>query len=404
VKFFQENELFKKYLPLFLGALGLMIVYKFLDNMGDVVTGFTDLINHTLEVLMPILIGVVVAYLLFKPMHGIEKFVFKHFEKAKKKPKLVRLLAIFVVYAITLIMFVLFFSAVIPSIVESLANLVVQMPTFLEVINNFLGDSISQGGITQELFQSLQGGVYSLQNMDTYDLLNFLTSSLGITSNSFQAIGNAAFLVIKGTFGFVASFFIVFFIGLYTMLDKEKILEQIGRFFRAVMSRKLFNALDWAVMTIDDIFYKYFSGKLFTSILIGFLFYLGLLVIDVNYAPLFAVIVGALNMIPYFGPILGAIPAILITLIDDPVKALWVGILILVVQQFDGNVLAPSVLGKIVELNPFWVLVSVVVGGSLFGVLGMFIAIPMFAVIKVFLEEALKRFEEKKENQLLKED
>ncbi|WKY45401.1 AI-2E family transporter [Eubacteriaceae bacterium ES2] len=398
MKFFQDNELFKKYLPLFLGALGLMLVYKFLDNVGLVIAVITDFFNSTIGVLMPILIGVVVAYLLFKPMHGLEKFIYKNFEMAQNKPKIVRLLSIFVVYTITIILFVLFFNAVIPSLIESIANLVVQMPTFMVILNDFLGDSVSQGGVTQELFKSLQDSVNYLQSMDTNDIINFITNSLGITS---QAIGNAAFLLIKGTFGFVASFFIVFFIGLYTMLDKEKILEQIARFFQAVMSDKVYNGFDWVVKTIDDIFYKYFSGKLFTSILIGFLFYLGLLIINVQYAPLFAVVVGVLNMIPYFGPILGAIPAILITLIDDPVKALWVGVLILVVQQFDGNVLAPSVLGKIVELNPFWVLVSVVVGGSMFGILGMFIAIPMFAVIKVFLEEGIKRFEYKKERELL---
>jgi predicted PurR-regulated permease PerM len=401
VKFFRENELFKRYLPLFLGALGLMLVYKFLDNVGLVVSTVTDFFNSTIEVMMPILIGVVVAYLLFKPMHGLEKFIYRNFEMSQKKPKAVRLISIFVVYTITIILFVLFFNAVIPSIIESLANLVVQMPTFMEILNDFLGDSVSQGGITQELFKSLQESVNYLQSMDTNDIINFITSSLGITS---QAIGNAAFLLIKGTFGFVASFFIVFFIGLYTMLDKEKIIEQIARFFQAVMSDKVYSASDWVVKTIDSIFYKYFSGKLFTSILIGFLFYLGLLIINVQYAPLFAVVVGVLNMIPYFGPILGAIPAILITLIDDPVKALWVGILILVVQQFDGNVLAPSVLGKIVELNPFWVLVSVVVGGSMFGILGMFIAIPMFAVIKVFLEEGIRRFEMRKERKLLNKE
>ncbi|MGD9473975.1 MAG: AI-2E family transporter [Eubacteriaceae bacterium] len=401
MKFFRENELFKRYLPLFLGALGLMLVYKFLDNVGLVVSTVTDFFNSTIEVMMPILIGVVVAYLLFKPMHGLEKFIYRNFEMSQKKPKAVRLISIFVVYTITIILFVLFFNAVIPSIIESLANLVVQMPTFMEILNDFLGDSVSQGGITQELFKSLQESVNYLQSMDTNDIINFITSSLGITS---QAIGNAAFLLIKGTFGFVASFFIVFFIGLYTMLDKEKIIEQIARFFQAVMSDKVYSASDWVVKTIDSIFYKYFSGKLFTSILIGFLFYLGLLIINVQYAPLFAVVVGVLNMIPYFGPILGAIPAILITLIDDPVKALWVGILILVVQQFDGNVLAPSVLGKIVELNPFWVLVSVVVGGSMFGILGMFIAIPMFAVIKVFLEEGIRRFEMRKERKLLNKE
>lgn len=396
VKFFEEREFLKKYGYLFLGALLLLLFYKLLNSFGSVFFNIKLFFGSIISVLMPILIGIVVAYFLFKPMRGIEKYIFKFFPKTKKKPGIIRLLSTLFVYAISLSLIVLFFNAVIPSIIESLTVLILKTPDFFAITNKFLGDNIANGGVFQEILQGLQDALTYFQNLTSLEMMNLIISSFGITPETFMDIRDAAFLVIKSTVGFIISFFIVFFIGLYTMLDKEKIIQQIDRFSRIILSEKMYSGLHWAVLTIDNIFYKYFTGKIFTSIFIGFLFYLGLLIIGVDYAPLFAMIVGATNMIPYFGPIIGAIPAVLITLIESPIRALWVAILILIVQQFDGNVLAPNVLGKIMELNPFWVLVSVVVGGSLFGILGMFVAIPVFGVIKVFMEEWLERREKKK--------
>lgn len=396
MKFIKDKEFLKKYGYLFLGVIFLILFYKLLDSFGSIFYNINLFLKGIVSVLMPILIGVVVAYFLFKPMHGIEKSIFKLFPKTEKKPRIIRLLATLFVYAVSLSLVVLFFNAAIPSIIDSLTGLINKTPDFLAVINTFLGESIAHGGASQEIFKSLQDALTYFQNMTSLDMMNLLVSSFGMSAETFMGIRDAAFLVIKGTVGFIISFFIVFFIGLYTMLDKEKIINQVDRFSHVILSEKMYSGLHWVVLTVDDIFYKYFSGKIFTSIFIGFLFYLGLLIIGVDYAPLFAMIVGVTNMIPYFGPIIGAVPAVLITLIESPIRALWVGILILIVQQFDGNVLAPNVLGKIVELNPFWVLVSVVVGGSVFGILGMFVAIPVFAVIKVFLEEGLKRLEKRK--------
>ncbi|MDO9491886.1 AI-2E family transporter [Acetobacterium sp.] len=392
-----DMELVKKYSYFLVGALILLLIYKLLDNFGVVTATIGGVITGTLKVLMPILVGVVLAYLLFKPMRGIEKFVFKTIPKSQNQGRTVRLISILIVYVITIILIVLFFYATIPSVIESLTGLIAQTPQYLTIIDNYLGESLAKGGAAKDILTELKVAIDSLQNMTAMDVLNQITSYFGANPDSIKNIGNFAFVFLKGTIGFVISFFIVFFVGLYLMLDKEKISDQVDRFAKAVLNKTLYNGSHWAILTIDEIFYKYFTGKILTSMLIGFLFYLGLLVIGVEYAPLFGVIVAITNVIPYFGPIIGAVPAVIITLIDEPVKALWVGIWILVVQQFDGNVLAPNVLGKIVELNPFWVLFSVIVGGSLFGVLGMFAAIPMFAVIKVFFEEALTRWERKKE-------
>ena len=397
VKFKIDMELVKKYSYFLVGALILLLIYKLLDNFTVVTATIGGVMTGTLEVLMPILVGVVLAYFLFRPMRGIEKFVFKTIPKSQNRARTIRLISILIVYVITIILIVLFFYATIPSVIESLTGLIAQTPQYLTIIDNYLGESLAKGGAAKDILTELKVAIDSLQNMTAMDVLNQITSYFGANPDSIKNIGNFAFVFLKGTIGFVISFFIVFFVGLYLMLDKEKISDQVDRFAKAVLNKTLYNGSHWAILTIDEIFYKYFTGKILTSMLIGFLFYLGLLVIGVEYAPLFGVIVAITNVIPYFGPIIGAVPAVIITFIDEPVKALWVGIWILVVQQFDGNVLAPNVLGKIVELNPFWVLFSVIVGGSLFGIPGMFVAIPMFAVIKVFFEEGLTRWERKKE-------
>ncbi|UYO63479.1 AI-2E family transporter [Acetobacterium wieringae] len=289
MKFKIDQELVKKYSYLLVGILILILSYKLLDNFGVVTQTLSGMITRTLEVLMPILLGVVLAYFLFRPMRGVEKFIFKTVPRSQNKARVVRLLSILIVYVITIILIVLFFYATIPSVIESLTGLIAQTPEYLTIIDNYLGESLAKGGAAQDILTELKVAIDSLQNMTAMDVLNQLTTYFGANPDSIKNIGNFAFVFLKGTIGFV------------------------------------------------------------------------------------------------------------ITFIDDPSKAFWVAIWILVVQQFDGNVLAPNVLGKIVELNPFWVLFSVIVGGSLFGLLGMFVAIPMFAVIKVFFEEGLTRWERKKE-------
>ena len=401
MKFKIDKELVKKYGYILVSAIILLLVYKILDNFGMIADTVGGILGSAVEVLRPILLGVVLAYFLFRPMRGIEKFIFKVIPKSLNHSRIVRLIAILVVYVITIVFVILFFYATIPSVVESFTGLIYQTPQNLADIDDYLGKIMANSGAAQDIIASLKYTIDGLQSMTPLDLWNQVAAYFGTNPESIKDISSVAVVFVKGTIGFIISFFIVFFIGLYLMLDKERIIEQVDRFTKAVMGKSSYAAGHWAVITIDDIFYKYFAGKILISILVGFVYYLGLLVIGVNYAPLFGVIMGITNMIPYFGPIIGGVLSVGITLIDDPVKALWVGIWVVVLLQFEGNILAPNFLGKIVELNPFWVLVSVVVGGSLLGVWGMFIAIPMFAVIKVFLEEGLTRWEIKKEQMAL---
>lgn len=396
-----DKELVKKYSYFLVGALILLFIYKILDNFGMIASTVVNTVGSIFEILMPILIGVVLAYFLFRPMRGVEKFIFKVIPKSQNRPRGVRLIAILILYVITIILIILFFYATVPSVIDSLTVLINKAPENLAIVDDYLGKTLIQVGATQDILSGLKYTIDGLQSLTPGDIMNQVAAYFGTNPDSIKDIGSVALVFVKGTVGFIIAFFIVFFIGLYLMLDKERISEQVDRFAKAVMNKTLYNGSRWVVFTIDDIFYKYFAGKILISILVGFVYYLGLLVIGVNYAPLFGVIMGVTNMIPYFGPIIGGVLSVAITLIDDPVKALWVGVWVVVLLQFEGNVLAPNVLGKIVELSPFWVLVSVIVGGSLLGVWGMFIAIPMFAVIKVFFEEGLTRWELKKERLIM---
>ncbi|MEG2419752.1 MAG: AI-2E family transporter, partial [Eubacterium sp.] len=288
---------------------------------------------------------------------------------------------------------VVFLYILIPSIVESVINLAGHIPQYTREINRFL-DQLSQSGTAlKDLAGIIRVELANFTDLTLKGFFDRFVGDPGSASGSMAQMGNLAMLFAKGTTSFLISSVAVFFSGFYLMLDKENIQGQCQRLFRALMSDSVYGGFTWVVHTIDDVFYRYFAGKIMTSALIGLICYVGLLILGVEYAPLIALVVGVTNVIPYFGPIIGAIPGILLTLLYSPMKALWVAIWILIVQQFDGNILGPTVLGRIVELNPFWVLLSVMVGGSLMGPFGMFIAIPFFAVIKIFLVEGLNRWE-----------
>lgn len=402
MRFKLDKQYLKYYAYAVLGVISVILFYKVLDNLGLIITTTGQVIQDIFGMLLPIILGGVLAYFLFRPMRWFERKIFKYIKGTQAHPKKVRFTAIVIVYLIALFFMVVFLYILIPSIVESVINLAGHIPQYTWEINRFL-DQLSQSGTA---LKDLAGIIrVELANFTDLTLKGFFDSFVGdpgSVSGSMAQMGNMAVLFAKGTTSFLISSVAVFFSGFYLMLDKENIQGQCQRLFRALMSDSVYGGFTWVVHTIDDVFYRYFAGKIMTSALIGLICYVGLLILGVEYAPLIALVVGVTNVIPYFGPIIGAIPGILLTLLYSPVKALWVAIWILIVQQFDGNILGPTVLGRIVELNPFWVLLSVMVGGSLMGPFGMFIAIPFFAVIKIFLVEGLNRWEAHREKMTAK--
>jgi len=174
------------------------------------------------------------------------------------------------------------------------------------------------------------------------------------------------------------NFVLGLFVSIYFLYEKEKLIAYIKKVIRAFSKRKKADLIIDYFSRVNSYFYNFLVGKLVDSSIIGLLCLLGMSALKIRYALLLSIIVGVLNMIPYFGPFMGAVPAVLITLIYSPIQALWTAIFILILQQFDGWYLGPKILGDSVGATPLFIIFSILVGGSFAGPLGMLLAVPLF--------------------------
>jgi predicted PurR-regulated permease PerM len=186
------------------------------------------------------------------------------------------------------------------------------------------------------------------------------------------------------------------FIAFYMLYDKERFARKMEKGVYALSSKEKATRFLNNTERVHHIFNDFIVGKAVDSLIIGIIAFVVLTIMKAPFPLILALIIGVTNMIPYFGPFIGAIPAILITLLIDPPLAIAVSIFILILQQFDGNILGPKILGESVDLSPLWIILAVVIGGALMGPLGMFIGVPIFATVKVFGGEYIDRLYRKK--------
>lgn len=383
-----DKKLFKRYIYMTISLCVVILFYKIIviDNINPIGQNLSNLLKFVYNTSRPFIIGIVIAYFLFRPVIWIEKYLIKQKYFIKHK-RAARILSILIVYLISFTLLFLFFYAMVPRTVESISAIVVNMPNYLEQTQEFI-DNFTSHNTLSKFIEELTFSSNTLENIKTSN--NFQDIILSFIENTQYLLEKTVNYVIDKLLllsSFLINLILAIFIGLYLMLDKENIMKQVDILSKTIIPIKFYNAFKKIFGIIDEIFFNYFVGKILCSILIGFICLIGLFIIKVKFAWLIALIVGVTNVIPYFGPIFGAIPGIIITLFESPIKAFWVMILILIIQQFDGNILGPTVLGKVVELNPFWIIFAIIVGGKLFGVAGMFLAIPVFAVAKTLLSE-----------------
>jgi predicted PurR-regulated permease PerM len=182
----------------------------------------------------------------------------------------------------------------------------------------------------------------------------------------------------------------------YILIDKEKIIALGKRVLYIWFSDAQVKNIVNTVKNTNNVFNSFFIGKTLDSIIIGLLFFIGALILDLPYSMLFALIIGLTNMIPYFGPFIGAIPVTALTVLDSPIKGLWVLIFIIILQQFDGIILGPKILGNSTGLKPIGVIFAIIVGGAIAGPLGMFFGVPIFSVALTALMNFIdKNYKEK---------
>lgn len=339
-------------------------------------SNLSEAVHSLITISMPIIDGLILAYLITPLLNSIEQKVIKPiYEKAKvpmtkKIRKRMRILSIMVTLLVIFVVAYEFFSMIIPELIRSIQSIIFQFPMYISNLNNWITVLLNNN-------PELESVVMQLLDKYSAMLTDFINSSVLPKIND---LIRTLSLSVIGFFKAMWNFIIGFILSIYVLGSKEKFAGQAKKIAYAFLDTPAANHIIANFRFIHSTFSGFIVGKIIDSIIIGIICFVCTSLIGTPYAILVSVIIGVTNIIPFFGPWLGAIPSALLILMVDPIQCLYFVILILVIQQFDGNILGPKILGNSTGLSSFWVIFAITIFGGLFGVLGMVVGVPIFAV------------------------
>lgn len=387
-----KMQMIKKYLRFGLTAflvIAASICFYYLVFHGD---RFSAQINSILKILSPVLYGIIFAYLMTPIVNGIENnFLIPLFIKNKdeisvKQKKYIRIFSVLITIVIILLLIYGFFSILIPNIVKSIKSISYQFPYYMQNLTiwstKFLEDNPDIEAIV-------------LRFLDTYseEFLNYLNNNI---VPHLETVVKQVSLSLIGVLKVLWNFIIGMVISIYVLFSKETFAGQGKKITFALFSTQTANQIIKDTRFISDTFIGFITGKIIDSIIIGVICFACTSVLKMPYALLISVIVGVTNVIPFFGPYLGAIPSAILILMVNPVKCIYFIIFILILQQVDGNFIGPRILGQSTGLSGFWVIFSITIFGGIMGIPGMIIGVPFFAVLYAMIKRMTNRMLKKK--------
>ena len=377
-----ENKYFQLGLTLFLTAVSIMAVYFLFFKLDSLRQGLAAL-N---KVLAPITYGMVIAYLVTPLLNFVERKAvipcIKYFdkeEKLKNRGKLSRFISILITFTVIIYMVYAFFANVIPELYSSVQSLISHYTVYTNNLVDFVNKTLEDNPEFAKMLSDLVYDYSSEADNFLNDVVMPSVQKLLLPNiNNFLASFSASLLKI---FKFLWNVIIGIIISIYVLVSKERFASGSVRLIYAFLSRNSANTFVESVRFTHKTFIGFLSGKIFDSIIIGIICYFGCLIIGIPYALLISVIIGVTNVIPFFGPYLGAVPSTLIILLVNPRMALYFIIFILILQQIDGNFIGPMILSQSTGITSFWIIVSITIFGGFWGVIGMVIGVPLTAVI-----------------------
>lgn len=360
----EKKRPIKKWLYWFLFTVAVLFVYKTLDNFSAISVWFSNL----LSVLSPFLTGILIAYLLYTPCKKIENA----FLKSKKLKKRARGLSVITVYIMAFLLILIIFNVLIPVIANSVIDLVSNFQNYYNTtLSNFEAlpeDSILKSDIVRELFDNLK-------NIDFRKIINIEK----IAEYAKGAIGVA---------GKIVDFFISIVVSIYILLQRTDILKFARNFCKVTFKKDTYNNIRKYFNKTNEVFFNFLAGQLLDGVVVGIITSIAMSIMGVKYAVLLGFMIGLFNLIPYFGAIVAVIIAAIITLLTGGLtQAITLVIVTTILQQIDANIINPKIMSASLKISPLLVIFSVSVGGAYFGVLGMFLGVPIITVIKVILTD-----------------
>jgi len=346
-----------------------------------------------LDVLMPIIYGLVIAFLLNPIVKWVERLLSPRLKKIIKSEQAVHRIArsvgVVVSFIFAIAVVTALFNMLIPELYKSVYDLVVALPSHIDTLgvraNEFIHENTFLGRTLKSVL--LESGE-ALENWFLDWVQNDL---LRQTNNLMTSLTEGVIGVVNG----VINILVGFIVAIYLLFGKEKFLGQCRKMIYAFNTPRRANIILHIASKTNKTFSGFIIGKIIDSAIIGVLCFIGLSILKMPYTLLVSVIVGVTNVIPVFGPYIGAIPSAILILLVDPMKGLYFIIFIFLLQQLDGNVIGPMILGDSTGLSAFWVMFAILIGGGLFGLVGMIIGVPTFAVIyyivKMFVQQKLEQ-------------
>ena len=374
-----RNPKFSRYLYTMLaifGAISMSIVFFFILYRAQ---GIGDAVNKVVDILYPFIYGGVVAYLLRPACNFYEKLLISwlpvRFRKAVNPIAVILslLTGLLVVYALIIM--------IAPELYRSIYNVWITLPdrvaAFLAWATEVFGENEQLLNMLNTVYQSVYASVESwVQN-----------TIVPYISNIVSGVGQSVIRVLQ----FLLDFLIGLIVAVYLLLSRKKFGKQWVMIIRSTLKPK------WAELVLDEIafvdrmFGGFIDGKIVDSAIIGVLCYVGCLIFRFPNAMLVSAIVGITNLIPFFGPFIGAVPATILIMLENPIKGLWFVVFIFALQQLDGNIIGPKILGDKTGLSSFWVLFGIIFFGGLWGLVGMVVAVPLVAVIYDLVKKLVYR-------------
>jgi len=379
-----------------------MLIAALFLNFGTV-RSFLGTLN---TILSPLYIGFAIAYIANPIMKLSEKYIFRFKVETEKRFNLKRTLSITFSLLIVALILTVMVLLIIPQIVLSLTDLTVKLGGYIEATINWLDDFLPDSIFTRNDL-NLENFLNALNAFLGSELGNDITgisNKFGSDSSATQSIIASSVAVIKDYLPIVINYVVGFangllntilgiFFAIYMLASKEKLLAQLKKTIRALSSEKYYHAIIELGHFSNKTFGGYLLGKVLDSLVVGIVMFIACSIFKVPYAILLSTLVAITNVIPVIGPFIGAIPGVLIIFIVDPTKVLVFIIINVIIQQIDGNIIVPKLLGETTGLDSLWVLFSITVMGGLWGIFGMFICVPIFAIlymiIKLLIEKKL---------------
>ena len=358
----------KKRISWLLIALTVVIVYKMLDNFSNV----TEWFGTFFRILKPFFAGLLISYILFMPCKKIENALSK--SKLKFVKKRARGSSVIATYIIFVLIMVIIINCIFPVLKESVVELVSNIPGYYETLVNkykeLPEDSVLKSDVIKDKMTELSNiDMKQFLSINNEKIIEYVKNIINIFSGIFDV-------------------FVSIIVSVYILLQRTAIMKFLRRFARAIFKKNTYEAVNKYFTKANEVFFTFISSQLLDAVIVGILTTVAMLIIKVKYAPLIGFTIGLFNMIPYIGAIVAVGIGILITFITGGLgKAIAMAIVVIILQQIDANIINPKIIGVSLEVSPLLVIFAVTVGGAYFGILGMFLGVPIAVVIKTVLND-----------------